>query len=386
MDPAAEQTIEAAPDAPDDGMYGVDAGMLAAVGGGSGLLLVLAIAVVVGLRLRGRSPSFEEPEEVVVPADHVAPPPDLAPPTPPESTGLVGRLRSALSRSRDALQGSFDALFGRETIDESLFEDLETTLIKADVGIATSTAILDELRALVKAGTTEPAELRTALREAIRSRLARLDPTLSPPPGAKPWIVLVVGVNGSGKTTTIGKLAARYQQAGQRVMLAAGDTYRAAAADQLAVWAERAGVDIVRGDPGSDPGAVVYQAIEAAQARGHDVVLVDTAGRLQTARPLMEQLTKVRRVIAKRDETGPHETLLVLDGTMGQNGLSQARLFNEATPLTGAVVTKLDGTAKGGMVLTLSNELDLPIKLIGIGERMGDLKDFDADAFAEALA
>jgi fused signal recognition particle receptor len=195
----------------------------------------------------------------------------------------------------------------------------------------------------------------------------------------------VVGVNGSGKTTTIGKLAARLVRDGRKVLLAAGDTYRAAAAEQLEVWAERAGADIVRHKDGSDPGAVVYDALEAAKARGHDVVIIDTAGRLQTRKPLMDQLAKVRRVISKKIGDAPHETLLVVDGTMGQNAMSQARQFNEATPLTGVVVTKLDGTAKGGMILGLASELGLPVKLIGIGEQVDDLRDFEPDAFVEAL-
>jgi fused signal recognition particle receptor len=196
---------------------------------------------------------------------------------------------------------------------------------------------------------------------------------------------LVVGVNGSGKTTTIGKLAHRFKAAGKKVMLAAGDTYRAAAAEQLEVWANRAEVAIVKQESGADPGAVIYAALESAISKDMDVVIIDTAGRLQTKKPLMEQLKKINRVIQKHVPDGPHETLLVLDGTMGQNGLSQAKLFNEATPLTGAVVTKLDGTAKGGMVLTLCSELEIPVKLIGIGEQMLDLRDFEAQAFVDAL-
>ena len=198
-------------------------------------------------------------------------------------------------------------------------------------------------------------------------------------------MILVVGVNGSGKTTTIGKLAHRYREQGKRVMLAAGDTYRAAAAEQLQVWAERTGADFARLDEGADPGAVVFQALERAESGGHDVVIIDTAGRLQTRKPLMEQLSKVRRVIQKRVPSGPHETLLVLDGTMGQNGMSQATLFHEATPLTGVVVTKLDGTAKGGMVLAIASELKLPVKLVGLGEQAADLRDFEPEAFVEAL-
>lgn len=298
---------------------------------------------------------------------------------------LVARFASALGRSRAALQGRFDALFGRGTIDEALFEELEEVLLKADVGMPTTERLLAPLRDSAKAGEDAQA-LRLALREAIRAILLENDPSLTGPPSEGPLVLLVVGVNGSGKTTTIGKLAARFRRDGRHVLLAAADTYRAAAADQLKVWAERAEVDIVAHDEGSDPGAVVFDALEAASARGKDVVIVDTAGRLQTARPLMEQLGKIRRVIDKKVPGAPHETLLVLDGTMGQNGLSQARLFNEATPLTGAVVTKLDGTARGGMVLTLAAELELPVKFIGIGEGMDDLKAFDAAAFADALA
>jgi fused signal recognition particle receptor len=205
------------------------------------------------------------------------------------------------------------------------------------------------------------------------------------PPAAKPHVILVVGVNGSGKTTTIGKLATQYAAAGKRVLLAAGDTYRAAAADQLQIWAERSGAEIVRLDEGADPSAVAFDAMRKATSGDFDVVIVDTAGRLQTARPLMEQLAKVRRVIAKQVPDAPHETLLVVDGTMGQNALSQARLFGEAAPLTGVVVTKLDGTAKGGVVVALRGETGVPIRWVGVGERAVDLKTFDAQEFVDAL-
>jgi fused signal recognition particle receptor len=214
-----------------------------------------------------------------------------------------------------------------------------------------------------------------------------LGPAVPPlaPDGRRPFVVLVVGVNGSGKTTTIGKLAARFGREGHKVLLAAGDTFRAAAADQLAIWAERAGADIVRHDEGADPGAVVFDALTAAKARGADVVIIDTAGRLQTKKPLMEQLGKVRRVIDKVVPGAPHETLLVVDGTTGQNAVSQAHAFHAATPLTGVVVTKLDGTAKGGVVLAIGAELGLPVRLVGIGEKVEDLRDFDASAFVDAL-
>jgi fused signal recognition particle receptor len=209
---------------------------------------------------------------------------------------------------------------------------------------------------------------------------------LGPRPTEGPWVILVVGVNGSGKTTTIGKLAAKLKSEGLRVLLAAADTYRAAAAEQLTIWAERAEVGIVSHEPGSDPGAVVYDALVAAKARDIDVVIIDTAGRLQTRKPLMEQLSKVCRVIKKQIPEGPHETLLVVDGTMGQNALSQTALFNEATPLTGVIVTKLDGTAKGGMIVAIASEMRLPVKLIGLGEQIGDLREFEAEAFVEVLA
>jgi fused signal recognition particle receptor len=300
--------------------------------------------------------------------------------------GVVARLRAALFRSREALQGRFDQLFGSRPVDESLFDELEVALLSADVGMPTTVRLLEPLRKLVAQGERDPDHLRAALRDGMKSVLSAAPASLAPVVSEGPWIILVVGVNGSGKTTTIGKLASQLTQRGRRVMLAAGDTFRAAASEQLQVWAERAGADIVSHREGADPGAVVFDALQAARARGHDVVIVDTAGRLQTRKPLMDQLTKIRRVIDKVIPGGPHETLLVLDGTMGQNALSQARLFHEATPLTGLVLTKLDGTAKGGMVLTLACELALPVQWIGIGEKLEDLRPFDADAFVRALA
>jgi fused signal recognition particle receptor len=301
----------------------------------------------------------------------------------PEEDGVVQRLRASLSRTRGALQGRFEELFRRGVIDESLFEELETTLLTADVGMPTTQKLLEPLRVLARGGERDAARLREVLREGMRSVL-RGDNALVPG-DAKPWVVLIVGVNGSGKTTTVGKLAAQWQHEGRRVMIAAADTFRAAATDQLKVWAERAGADIVAQGEGADPGAVVYDALSAAKARGHDIVLIDTAGRLQTKKPLMEQLAKIRRVIDKAVPGAPHQTLLVLDGTMGQNAMSQATLFNESTPLTGIIVTKLDGTARGGVVLGLSSELSLPIKMIGTGEKIDDLSPFDPDRFVGAL-
>ncbi len=307
--------------------------------------------------------------------------PPTAPPAPAEPTGLVARLKGALTRSRAALQGRFDELFA-SPIDEEALDDLQDTLLLADVGVTTAEKLVESLRVSAKAGA-ESGVLREELRAGMREILQRVHEPLQEREGL--WVVLVVGVNGSGKTTTIGKLATRLVKKGQKVLLAAGDTYRAAAADQLQAWAERSGADLIRKDEGADPGAVVYEAMDRAVAQGYDALIIDTAGRLQTTKPLMAELEKLHRVIHKHREDAPHETLLVLDGTMGQNGLSQARLFHEATPLTGVAITKLDGTAKGGMVLTIADELGVPVKLIGIGEGTDDLRDFEPAAFVEAL-
>jgi fused signal recognition particle receptor len=390
----ADQTTEVQPDAQPDGFAGSTTLWV-----GGGLLLLLVGFVALGWLAR-RAPAIplidedtadedtadedtaDEEDTPTQPAAEISIP---AEDPEPKEVGLAARLRAAMGRSRDALQSRFDAILGRE-LDESALEELEETLLMADVGVETTERVLAALRALLKQGETDPAVLRSALREELRAILAEAHEPLVAPPGAHPWVVLVVGVNGSGKTTTIGKLAARLTGQGKRVMLAAADTYRAAAAEQLEIWAKRSGADIVKHKSGADPGAVAYDALEAAVARGHDVVIIDTAGRLQTRKPLMEQLSKVRRVIGKVVADGPHETLLVLDGTMGQNALSQARLFHEATPLTGVVVTKLDGTAKGGMVLTVASKMKLPVKLIGIGEQIDDLRDFEVDAFVDAIA
>ena len=365
-------------------------------GGGVGLLVVLLVAVLGGRRLRTQRPIPELPEpetvEIEAPRTENDTTTELERPAvveaparvePPARPGLAAAFKVALTRSRAALQGRFDTLFGRDSVDEELWEELEETLLTADVGVPTTQSLVGSLRDL---RSSEPAELRAALRERIAELLRSVHAPLTEPPAEGPWVVLVVGVNGSGKTTTIGKLAARLTGEGRSVLLAAADTYRAAAAEQLTIWAERAGAEIVAHEEGSDPGAVAYDALQAALARGSDVVIVDTAGRLQTRKPLMQQLEKIRRVIDKVVPGAPHETLLVVDGTMGQNALSQARTFNEATPLTGVAVTKLDGTAKGGMILTIAAEMEMPVKLVGIGEGVGDLREFEVEAFVEALA
>ncbi len=300
-----------------------------------------------------------------------------------EPSDWLGRLRKALGRSRDVLRSRLDTLFGTEIVDERAVDELEEALIRADVGVPTSERLIKRLKTMVRAGQNRPDELRAGLRDEL---LAAIGPRARMvEPAERPWIMLVVGVNGSGKTTTVGKLAARFRRDGKYVVIAAADTYRAAASDQLAVWAARAGAELVTHQPGADPAAVVFDSLAAAKARNADIVLIDTAGRLQTTKPLMEQLAKIRRVVDRAMPGAPHETLLVLDGTMGQNALSQARLFHEATPLTGVVVTKLDGTAKGGVVIAIASELGLPVKLIGIGEKVEDLRDFEPEAFVDAL-
>jgi fused signal recognition particle receptor len=294
------------------------------------------------------------------------------------------RLRESLSKSRRALQAELSSsLF--EQLDDEAWERLEEALILADVGARTTADVVRRLEAEVDAGSVGGAE-------AVRERLVELLAEVAGPDDARidlssrPAVVMVVGVNGTGKTTTIGKLAWHLRnELGLSVIVAAADTYRAAAIEQLEAWAERAGAEIVRGSPGGDPGAVLFDAIAAAQSRGADVVLADTAGRLHTHTNLMEELAKVRRVAAKRLEGAPHESLIVIDATTGQNGLRQAQVFAEAVDLTGVVLTKLDGTAKGGIALAIASELGLPVKLIGIGEGLEDLRPFDAREFAAAL-
>jgi fused signal recognition particle receptor len=282
-----------------------------------------------------------------------------AAPEPEEASGgWFRRLRESLSASRDALTSELTSVF--DPTDDEAWERIEEALIRADVGVpATVEEIVEEL-------VSPAGEVRLALE-------------------ARPAVVLVVGVNGTGKTTTIGKLASRLAEHGHPVILAAADTFRAAAEEQLEIWAERSGADFVGSERGADPAAVAFDAIAAAEARGRDVVIVDTAGRLHTQANLMEELAKVRRVIAGRLKGAPHETLLVVDATTGQNGLQQARLFGQAVDVTGVALTKLDGSAKGGVVVAIAHELGLPVKLVGVGESLDDLQPFDPHDFARAL-
>ncbi len=300
--------------------------------------------------------------------------------------GWFSRLRDGLTRTREAFVEKVDALvLGKKTLDPIFFDDLEEVLVEADLGVPTTLAIIEHLRHELSRDALADG---LAVREALERRVAEMLATAEHPldvTRAKPFVVMVVGVNGVGKTTTIGKLAARYRAEGRSVLVAAGDTFRAAAVEQLEVWGRRAGVDVVKQAMGTDSSAVAFDAVRAARARGVDVLLVDTAGRLHTKVNLMEELKKVRRVIARELPGAPHETLLVLDATNGQNAIEQARLFTSEAGVTGLVLTKVDGTARGGVVIAIANELSLPIRYLGVGEKVDDLRDFEAREFVEAL-
>ncbi len=302
----------------------------------------------------------------------------------PPRGGFFRRLRDNMSKTRQALGAELQATMF-ESLDDEAFEHLEETLIYADVGAPTTAKIVERLEGEATAGDLQSGEdLTNRLRELLAETATLPGDTIAL--SASPTVILVVGVNGTGKTTTIGKIAWHLRkELGRSVLVAAGDTYRAAAAEQLEVWAERADVELVRGAEGSDPASVVFDALEAATARGIDVVIVDTAGRLHTQQHLMDELAKVRKVIERKLPGAPHETLLSIDATTGQNGLRQALLFREATNVTGIVLTKLDGTAKGGIALAIAQELEVPVKLIGIGEGIEDLRPFDPQDFAKAI-
>lgn len=294
------------------------------------------------------------------------------------------RFRDRLSKARGLLGGYFGSVLGRSAIDAATWDELEEALVRADVGINTTTALLDDLKARVKSeGIKDSTELLDALKADLKARLASGDRTMHFEPG-RPNVWLFVGVNGVGKTTTIGKIGKREAANGRSVIMAAGDTFRAAAAEQLGMWASRTGADLVRANEGADPGSVIFDAVERAAARNIDLVLGDTAGRLQTKTNLMEELRKIRR-IADKEPGKVTEVLLVLDATTGQNGLIQAKQFGDVADLTGVVLTKLDGTAKGGIAFAIQTELGIPIKLVGLGEGADDLIEFDPDEYVEAL-
>ena len=364
------------------------------------VLIVAVLVFGVGVLVVNRRKSAEAP-----PARPALPPKVASRPAPTpvaeEAAAVVERdtvveelqeferpnFRSRMSKARSAFTGALLGIAGRKGITSETWDDLEEALLRADVGVRVTDELLGGLRARVKAKEiTEPGPLLTALQAEMTSRLEGADRSLHLEPGDadSPNVWLFVGVNGVGKTTTIGKVSALQQQAGVSVLMAAGDTFRAAAAEQLTTWAERSGAEIVRGNEGGDPSAVIFDAIESAGARGIQLVLADTAGRLHTKTNLMDELRKVRRVAAK-GKGRVTEVLLVIDATTGQNGLTQAREFGDATDVTGVVLTKLDGSAKGGIVFAIETELGLPVKLVGLGETIGDLVPFEPREFVEAL-
>jgi fused signal recognition particle receptor len=301
--------------------------------------------------------------------------------------GLFRRLQEGLAKTRDSLVSRVDDLFlGRKEIDAELLDELEEILITADLGVNTTLDLLDEIRNRVsRKELKDPQALKLALKERILTFFAGYDDAGMQVPATGPFVIMVVGVNGVGKTTSIGKIANKFASSGQRVLLVAADTFRAAAIEQLKIWGERVGADVVAKQQGDDPSSVIYDALDYAASRDFDVIIIDTAGRLHTKVNLMEELKKIKRVINKKMEGAPHEIMLILDATTGQNSISQARLFNEAVGLTGLTLTKLDGTAKGGIVVHISHDFNIPIRFIGIGEKLEDLREFDPGEFIEAL-
>ncbi len=307
-------------------------------------------------------------------------------PVRPAAASGVDPLEARLARTRSSLSGLFGLIRSAGSIDEALVEEIETTLLTADMGVAATTRIIERLRDGIRQGViTEPGQVLPAVQAELYDLIEPVEQFLAVDPSKKPFVILTVGVNGVGKTTTIGKLARRYMDEGLSVMLAAGDTFRAAAVEQLSAWGERNGVPVVAQKTGADTAAVIYDALHSARARGVDVLIADTAGRLHTQGHLMEELAKVRRVIKKIDPEAPHETMLVVDAGTGQNALAQARQFNEAVELSGITVTKLDGTARGGVLFAMAHELKIPIRFIGVGETAADLRPFDAGTFVHAI-
>ena len=302
--------------------------------------------------------------------------------------GLFQRLKSGLAKTREAFVNRVDAVFlGKKVIDAQLLDELEEVLVTSDLGIRTVQELLDEARRQVsRKELADPEALKRFLKERMLSFLQQVErPAELVMPESGPFVILVLGVNGVGKTTTIGKLAYKFKQVGNKVLLVAADTFRAAAIDQLKIWGERIGVEVSSQQPGADPSSVAFDGLEYAKNRGFDVIIIDTAGRLHTKVNLMEELRKIKRVIGKKCPGAPHEVMLVLDATTGQNAVSQARQFHEVAEISGLTLTKLDGTAKGGIVINICREFNLPIRFIGVGEKMEDLRDFDPKEFVEAL-
>lgn len=332
------------------------------------------------------APVRPEPE-VVAPEPEPAPPAVAAAPAEPTKLGFFARLRQGLSKTSASLGEGMASLFlGKKAIDDDLLEELETRLLTADVGVEATGVIMRNLTQKVARKQLADSEaLYQALQQELTEMLLPVEQSLVIDTSHKPYVILVVGVNGAGKTTTIGKLAKRLQNDGKKVMLAAGDTFRAAAVEQLQVWGERNRIPVIAQHTGADSASVIFDAVQAAKARGIDVLIADTAGRLHTKDNLMEELRKVRRVIGKLDAAAPHETLLVLDAGTGQNALNQAKQFHNAVPLTGLALTKLDGTAKGGVIFALAKQSALPIRYVGVGEGIDDLRPFEARPFVQAL-
>lgn len=309
-------------------------------------------------------------------------------PTPTsEKQGLFSRLKEGLSRSSQRLTDGFgDLLLGKKTIDDDLLEELETQLLSADLGIEATQSIIDDLtQRVARKQLVDPQALFTAMRDDMVALLKPVQKPLVIEPNAAPFVILMIGINGVGKTTTIGKLAKQFQAQGHSVMLAAGDTFRAAAVEQLQVWGERNAIPVIAQQHGADSASVIYDALQAAKARKIDILIADTAGRLHTQSNLMEELKKVKRVMTKLDASAPHEVMLVVDAGTGQNALSQAQQFDQAIGLNGITLTKLDGTAKGGIIFAIAKKTGLPIRYIGVGETIDDLRSFDAEQFVDAL-
>jgi fused signal recognition particle receptor len=323
----------------------------------------------------------EAKETILAPEPESEPEPELEP---EPALGFFQRLKNGLAKTRNIFSSNLDGLFsGGRKLDDDMLEDLEELLITSDIGVQTAMDLIERITPKAQS-IGDPQELKSILKTEIGALLQKQSDA-QPAIKGSPHVIMVVGVNGVGKTTTIGKLAARYRQAGKKVLVAAADTFRAAAIEQITIWSERAGAEIVKHKDGADPGAVAFDGVAAAKARNIDIVLVDTAGRLHTKINLMEELKKIKRSIAKQLPDAPHETLLVLDATTGQNALSQAKLFDEAIDVNRIALTKLDGTAKGGIVVAICDSLNLPLAYIGVGEGIDDLQDFDAQQFAEAL-
>jgi len=329
------------------------------------------------------------PEPIVeaVPAQPVTAPVAVAAPATQERPGFFARLKQGLSKTSASLGEGMASLFlGKKAIDDDLLDDLETRLLTADVGVEATTAIIGNLtKRVARKELADSGALYKALQEELVTLLKPVEQPLVIDTAKQPYVILVVGVNGVGKTTTIGKLAKKLQLDGKKVMLAAGDTFRAAAVEQLQVWGERNNIAVIAQHTGADSASVIFDAVQAAKSRGIDVLIADTAGRLHTKDNLMEELKKVRRVIGKLDETAPHEVLLVLDAGTGQNAINQAKQFNQTVNLTGLALTKLDGTAKGGVIFALAKQFGLPIRYIGVGEGIDDLRPFQAQDFVQAL-